>query len=114
MNKTNNEKRKINAISVAKSAIETVDKYIDGEISFDLINDEFDLYLKELDYVKDYVAKTDLEQEDLAKDFDIHSYILLLSSNVLIYGNHKGSDKYKDVIESRNELAEAIGMEKRK
>ncbi len=97
------------AVSVAKSAVEVADDYLDGRLSYSQADAKLDQLKEEMAYVDD------LKQgdENKASDFSISVSITLLSTDIFHDSVNKTSESYNKVIETRNDLAKAAGLSKR-
>jgi len=97
------------AISVAKSAIEVADNYLDNKIS----KDEADSQLSSLKSDMSYVDDMEQNDEHKATDFSISSSITMLSTNIFHDSLDSTNETYDKILETRNDIAEKAGLEKR-
>ena len=97
------------AVSVAKNAIEVVDAYLDGEMTYSETSDQLDTLKSEMDYVDEMEPGA----EHKAEDFSIGAKILMLSTKVTSNSIYGDSESYEEVVDARNELAEDVGLGKR-
>lgn len=98
-------------ISIARSAIQIADDYLDNEITGDRAMDKLDELAEEMDYLDSMPRDTDEENSQYLADFSISCDITILSHNIM--EDSFGDNKYDDIIETRNSLAESIGDNKR-
>ncbi|MCD8328836.1 MAG: hypothetical protein LUC25_07070 [Ruminococcus sp.] len=101
------------AISIATRAVNVADQYLDGTLDGETAYDLIDGYYDDMSYVDSMSQNTDEERKQHTADFCIQIDVSSLASDVLgdrIYGD---SESYNNVIESRNNLAEDAGLEKR-
>lgn len=97
------------AVSIAKQAIEAVDDYLDGKITYDSVSAKIDDLCNEMAYVDDL----DRDDEHKAADYSISVSISTLPSDLLWDNYHNDDESYAKVVETRNELAEEAGLKKR-
>lgn len=97
------------AISVGKSAVEVVDNYLDNKIDGKEAGEKLDELYAEMEYVDDLPQ----DDEHKAHDFLISSDILSLSTKMIWVDYDEDSEAYDEILETRNELAESIGIKKR-
>lgn len=97
------------AITVAKSAVDIADGYLDYEITYSEASNAIDELQEDMEYV-DNLAQND---KNKAKDFGISTDLLSLSSSLLIDDYQDTSESYDKVVEARNRLAEDAGLKNR-
>lgn len=97
------------AASVGKQALEAVDAYLDGDMSYDETKEKLNDLSDELDYVSDQ----DVSEEHHADDSIIRSRITGISISLIDDDYNSDSESYKKLLEKRNELSEDLGEKKR-
>ena len=97
------------AVSIAKTAIEVADKYLDSKITAKEATEKLDELTAEMEYVDELTT----EDKNKVADFSISSSILILSSSITIDDYKETSDTYEKVVEARNVLAKHAGLRKR-
>ena len=98
-------------ISIARSAIKVADDYLDNNISGDKADEKLEELQKKMEYVDSMPRDTDEQNDQYQADFLIQCDLVLLSHNIMF--DKYGDNKYDDIIEVRNSLAERIGEKKR-
>lgn len=97
------------AVSVGKRAIEVVDEYLDGQVSYSAA----DIQLDELKEQMSYVDDLEHGAKNKATDFSISTSITLISSDMFQDSYKSTSETYDKLLQSRNELANKVGVKKR-
>lgn len=94
------------AISYGKRVVEAIDGYIDKTISYEDAKKEIEKIIDNFDYLDDMDRNEEHYQEDLTISFEvIHiSYVLMVDSHQGDYENQK------ELFESRDKLAEYVGV----
>lgn len=98
-------------ISIARSAIKVADDYLDNNISGDKADEKLEELQEKMEYVDSMPRDTDEQNDQYQADFLIQCDLVLLSHNIMF--DKYGDNKYDDIIEVRNSLAERIGEKKR-
>ena len=98
-------------ISIARSAIQIADDYLDNEITGDRAMDKLDELSEKMDYLDSMPRDTDEQNTQYLADFGISTDLTLLSHEILFDKN--GENRYDKIIEIRNELAKDVGEDKR-
>lgn len=101
------------AVSVAKSAIEIADKYLDNEISYSEASEAIDELEEDMEYVDDMPEDTADETKQHTADFSISVDLTVLSLSFFNDNYDNTSETYDKVIEARNKLADDAGLKKR-
>lgn len=97
------------AIAIGKSALVTVDDYLDKKIGYDEADKRIESFYDDMDYVSDEDNRQD---EHHAKDFGIRTHLSSISIYMMSDHNNDG-EAYTKLLDARNELAEDIGEKKR-
>ena len=98
-------------ISIARSAIQIADDYLDNEITGDRAMDKLDELSEKMEYLDSMPRDTDEENSQYLADFGISTDLTMLAHEILFDKN--GENRYDKIIEIRNDLAETIGDDKR-
>lgn len=98
-------------ISIARSAIQIADDYLDNEITGDRAIDKLDELSEKMEYLDSMPRDTDEENSQYLADFGISTDLTMLAHEILFDKN--GENRYDKIIEIRNDLAETIGDDKR-
>lgn len=97
--------------SIARSAIQIADDYLDNEITGDRAMDKLDELSEKMEYLDSMPRDTDEENSQYLADFGISTDLTMLAHEILFDKN--GENRYDKIIEIRNDLAETIGDDKR-
>ena len=99
------------AVSLAKQAVEALDNYLDGSVSYKDAHDVVEEAAKKMEYTSSYSAK-DWTEEQKA-DWYIHSE-LVMAAHDLLMDNYEGTpERFNEIVERRNKIAEYAGLVKR-
>lgn len=101
------------AVSVAKSAIEIADKYLDNESTYSEVSEAIDDLKEDMEYVDDMPEDTADEMKQHTADFSISVDLTVLSLSIWTDNYDNTSETYDKVLEARNKLAEDAGLKKR-
>lgn len=94
------------AQAVAKQAVEVADGYLDGELDYDAASEVLDELDEEMEYV---YGNEDPNMDDMGVSSDIS----LLSHAILMDDLDETSESYDEVVDKRNDIANAAGIAKR-
>lgn len=97
------------ALSTGGQALEAIDGYLDGRLSYDNTKSKLDDASKDMAYVSDQSQ----EDEHFIKDFTIQSDLTTLAISLIHDNFANDSDSYDDLLEKRNKLAEDLGEKTR-
>lgn len=99
------------AVSLAKQAVEALDGYLDGSMSYNEAHDVVDEASRKMEYTSNYTG-TDMTDEQRA-DWYIHMN-LVHAASALTFDNYEGTpERFNDVVDARNKIAEYAGLGKR-
>lgn len=99
------------AVSLAKQAVEALDGYLDGYMSYNEAHDVVDEASRKMEYTSNYTG-TDMTDEQRA-DWYIHMN-LVHAASALTFDNYEGTpERFNDVVDARNKIAEYAGLGKR-
>ena len=99
------------AVSIGKQAVEALDGYLDGTMSYKDAHDAVDEAARKMEYASNYKAPDWTEEQKT--DWFIHS-ALVSAGHDLIMDNYEGTpERYNDIVETRNKIAEYVGLGKR-
>lgn len=99
------------AVSLAKQAVEALDGYLDGSMSYNEAHDVVDEASRKMEYTSNYTG-TDMTDEQRA-DWYIHMN-LVHAASALTFDNYEGTpERFNDVVDARNKIAEYAGLDKR-
>lgn len=99
------------AISVGRSAIEIADEYLDNDCTADSALRDLDELSEKMEYVDSMPNDTSEEQKQRTADFGVQSALVVLSHEITMDKFH--NDRYDDIVDARNKIAELIGEDKR-
>lgn len=99
------------AISVGRSAIEIADEYLDNNCTADSALRDLEALIEKMEYVDSMPTGTAEEQSQHSADFGVESYLVILNHDILMDKYH--NDRYDDIVETRNNIAELIGEDRR-
>ncbi len=100
-------------VSVAQQAIDAIDGYLDGKTSSDSARDKLDELKDEMDYVDDLPRDTVQEEQQYAADWSIKLDLTTAGSRILLDSYDGDNESFDEVVNVRNLIAEAAGLEKR-
>ncbi|MCD8206887.1 MAG: hypothetical protein LUD72_03010 [Bacteroidales bacterium] len=100
-------------ISVAQQAIDAIDGYLDGKTSGDSARDKLDELTDEMDYVDDLPRDTAQEEEHYAADWSIRLDLTGAVSQILLDQYNGDNESFDKIVDVRNDIAEAAGLETR-
>jgi len=99
------------AVSLAKQAVEAIDGYLDGTMSYKDAHDAVEEVTRKMEYASNYKAPDWTEEQKT--DWFIHS-ALVSAGHDLIMDNYEGTpETYDEIVKQRNEIAELVGVDKR-
>lgn len=99
------------AVSLAKQAVEAMDGYLNGSMSYAEAHDTVEEVAGKMEYTSSYKAPDWTEEQ--RTDWLIHSELISVAHD-LIMDNYQGTpERYNEIAESRNKIAEYIGLGKR-
>lgn len=99
------------AISVGRSAIEIADEYLDNNCTADSALRDLEALSEKMEYVDSMPNGTSEEQSQRTADFGVQSALVVLSHEIMM--DKYQNDRYDDIVDARNEIAELIGEDKR-
>ncbi len=99
-------------IEVGKSVVHTVDDYIDGKIDYSAARKKIDGLSDKIDGILENEEKDKYGTVINSSDFSVSTKTLSISLSLL--GESTGHATYDELLTDRNELAEIVGMKKRK
>lgn len=94
----------------ALKAIEIADSYLDYDVSASYAYRQ----ISDLKSREDELPDTESGDETHVNNFLVETDVLSLSIDLLMASYHGDSEYYSEVLEARNDLAERIGVKKRK
>ena len=99
------------AVSLAKQAVEALDSYLDGDTSYKEAHAAVEEASRKMEYTSNYTG-TDMTDEQRA-DWYIHMN-LVHAASALTFDNYEGTpERFNDVVDARNKIAEYAGLGKR-
>lgn len=98
-------------LSIAKQAVEIMDKYLDGKETGDSTDTKLEDLYEQMRYAGEY-AGTQMTEEQKA-DYEIHRILLFAWISVGTDKHNGNADTYEKVINERNRLAELAGLDER-
>lgn len=90
-----------------ESTIKVIDDYIDNEIDYDSAAQKLDGIVSSIDYYE-----SENEEEQKSSDFLIKADIIILKSKLFL--EHLGKSTYSELLDSRNNLAKHLNINKRR
>ena len=97
------------AMSIGEKVIEITDEYLDKDIAGDDAKDQIDTLYDELD---EYVDSEDGSDTETA-DGTICTYIMCISTSMLLDYYDNTEETYDNLLEDRNNLAKKLGLDER-
>ena len=99
------------AVSLAKQAVEAIDGYLDGDTSYKEAHAAVEEAARKMEYTSSYKAPDWTEEQ--RTDWFIHSELVSVAHDLLM-DNYEGTpERYNEIVESRNKIAEYAGLGKR-
>lgn len=99
------------AVSLAKQAVEAMDGYLDGSVGYKEAHDTVEEVVGKMEYTSSYKAPDWTEEQ--RTDWFIHSELVSVAHDLLM-DNYEGTpERYNEIVESRNKIAEYAGLGKR-